>query len=283
VRQLLARVENDPTARLRDGDLRRLSIDPARARRYFQRHHGMTFHAYQRARRLGDALIRIRRGDDLNTVALGHGYDSPSGFRDAFTRMIGRPPGKSRQSDCIVTTLIESPLGPLLAAATNDAACLLEFTDRRALEVQFDAIRRRFDLPVVPGSNAVLARLRRELSAYFAGSLQAFAVPLIYPGTPFQEAVWNALRRIPFGETISYEDLAHEVGRPGACRAVGTANGANRIAVLIPCHRVVNKDGKLGGYGGGLWRKRFLLDLEAAAGGDQSVLPFDAGRIPAAG
>jgi AraC family transcriptional regulator of adaptative response/methylated-DNA-[protein]-cysteine methyltransferase len=114
----------------------------------------------------------------------------------------------------------------------------------------------------VPGSSPLLDQLRRELEEYFAGRRREFAVDLTAPGTPFEERVWEALRTIPYGETWSYERLAQAVGSPGASRAVGSANGRNRIAILIPCHRVVNKDGRLGGYGGGLWRKEALLHLE---------------------
>src|ERR1035438_2697706 len=107
---------------------------------------------------------------------------------------------------------------------------------------------------------------RAELGEYFAGARREFTVPLAYPGTAFEREVWTRLLAIPYGETRSYEELARAVGRPGASRAVGTANGRNRIAILIPCHRVVNKNGELGGYGGGLWRKRLLLELEKPAG-----------------
>jgi AraC family transcriptional regulator of adaptative response/methylated-DNA-[protein]-cysteine methyltransferase len=262
VKELLSRVEENPTARLRDSSLRAMGHDPARVRRYFRKHYGMTFQAYCRGRRLGRSLEQIRRGADLDEVVLGHGFDSHSGFRDAFVRTFGRPPGKSREADCILAAWVESPLGPLVAGATSEGICLLEFTDRRMLEAQFKTLRRRFGCAVVPGSNAHLKKLQEELDGYFAGFLTTFSVPLVYPGTPFQRRVWQQLLRIPYGETRSYEDLARLVGSPGACRAVGTANGMNRIAILIPCHRVVNKNGELGGYGGGLWRKRKLLDME---------------------
>ena len=107
--------------------------------------------------------------------------------------------------------------------------------------------------------------LKKELDSYFTGELRHFSVPLVYPGSPFQVRVWNELLRIPYGETCSYEELARRVGSSSGQRAVGHANGLNRIAIVIPCHRVVNKDGKLGGYGGGLWRKQYLLDLEKGA------------------
>ena len=140
--------------------------------------------------------------------------------------------------------------------------CLLEFTDRRALEAQLATLQRRLGAVLVPGRDALLERLREELAAYFAGARREFTVPLVEPGTPFERRVWEALLAIPYGETRSYAGLARAIGSPGASRAVGSANGRNRIAIVVPCHRVVNADGELGGYGGGLWRKRWLLDLE---------------------
>jgi AraC family transcriptional regulator of adaptative response/methylated-DNA-[protein]-cysteine methyltransferase len=262
VGRLLGEVERDPRARWRDQDLRRLAIDPARARRYFQKHYGMTFQAYCRGRRMGEALQQIKHGAKLDDVALGNGYESHSGFREAFARTFGRPPGQGRNAGCVVVSWAESPLGPLLMGATDDGLCLLEFTDRRALETQIATVRRRFRCAIVPGEHDILDRLQDELDRYFAGTLTQFTVPLVYPGSPFQRTVWDELLRIPYGETRSYEDVARAVGTPTAQRAVGMANGQNRIGIVIPCHRVVNKDGRLGGYGGGLWRKQFLLDLE---------------------
>ena len=198
----------------------------------------------------------------MNQVALGTGYESLSGFRDAFVQTFGKSPGRSRSSDCIVAAWVESPLGPLVCGATSEGICLLEFTDRRMLETQFTTLRKRFACAIVPGENEHLDRLRDELADYFAGNRQRFSVPLVYPGTPFERRVWDELLRIRYGETRSYDALARTIGCAGAPRAVGQANGRNRIAIVIPCHRVVNKNGQLGGYGGGLWRKRFLLDLE---------------------
>lgn len=265
VERLLQRIERSPTARITDGNLRKWGIDPARARRYFLRHFGITFQAYCRARRMGTALEQIREGASVDDVAIGNGYDSHSGFRDAFLKTFGTSPGKCVDSDCVYLSWIESPLGPLVAGANKDGVCLLEFTERRMLETQFDTIRKRFHCAVIPGENVHLKKLKKELSDYFDGKLREFSVPLTYPGTPFQERVWDGLLQIPFGETWSYEELARHVGDPKGSRAVGMANGRNRIAILIPCHRVVNKGGKLGGYGGGLWRKQFLLDLERGA------------------
>ena len=270
VERLIARLRTEPEQRIRDQDLRAMKIEPARARRYFQQHYGMTFHAFARGWRLRGAFQLLKKGADLDQVALGHGYESHSGFRDAFARLVGTPPGRSRGSDIVTVSWIESPLGPLVCAATDAGICLLEFSDRRKLETQFETLRQRFGA-ILPGNHPLLDQLRSELAEYFAGRRREFTVPLVFPGSPFQVKVWNALREIGYGETRSYEQMAWSVGIPKASRAVGHANGQNRIAIVIPCHRVVNKDGKLGGYGGGLWRKQLLLNLER---GGQIEMPM---------
>lgn len=262
VQKLLDRIEQAPEQRVREWDLRKMGIEPARARRHFQQHYGMSFHAYQRGRRMGQAFTEIRNGTGVDDAALNHGYESASGFREAFGKMFGQAPREARSGDCIYLSWYESPLGPLILGANAKGLCLLEFSDRRMLETQFKVLRTRFNCPMVPGDNAHLKQTKAELARYFEGQLRNFTVPLIYPGTSFQENVWRNLLKIPYGQTCSYEDLARAVGSPKAVRAVGTANGCNRMAIVIPCHRVVNKGGKLGGYGGGLWRKQALLDLE---------------------
>lgn len=266
VERLLSMVDGGgETKRLTDADLRAASIDPTRARRYFREHYGMTFQAYQRARRLGSALHSLKDGEDVLNVAFGHGFESASGFTDAFRRTFGKTPGRAADTRCVVATMLTSPLGPLVSAATEEGVCLLEFVDRRGLLTQLKTLQRRIPRPVVPGRNSHINALERQLEQYFAGERKTFDVPLVHPGTAFQLSVWRRLLEIPYGETMSYEGLARAIGRPGAQRAVGKANGDNRLAILIPCHRVVQKNGELRGYGGGLWRKRYLLDLERGA------------------
>ncbi len=259
---LIAEIERDPAVVIGEGELRRRGLEPARVRRFFQRRFGMTFHAYRRAHRLGRALEAIRDGVDATSAGFDAGWESASGFRDAFVRAFGCAPGSSDGVRSATVAWIPSPVGPLIAGAVDQGICLLEFTDRRALETQLETLRKRLGMPLLPGRHPHLARLEQELGEYFSGDRRVFEVPLHYPGSPFQQVVWDELRRIPYGETRCYEDLAVALGRPGAQRAVGHANGQNRVAILIPCHRVIAKDGGLGGYGGGLWRKRFLLDLE---------------------
>lgn len=260
--RLLDLVERPPGQRLVDANLRSMGIDPTRARRYFRAHFGMTFQAYRRARRMGLALAQLRRGGDLLQTGLAHGYESSSGFREAFRRLFGQPPGRGRTAACVVVNWLTSPIGPLVVAASDGGVCLIEFLDRRALQTQLARLRKRLGCALVPGNNRHIETLRDELRRYFDGSLTDFTVPLAIAGTSFQEAVWKHLLKIPFGETMSYEALARQIGRPAAQRAVGRANGENRLAIVVPCHRVVQKDGSLRGYGGGLWRKQFLLDHE---------------------
>lgn len=157
---------------------------------------------------------------------------------------------------------IETPVGPMLAGATDRALVLLEFSERSILDRQIETVRKRFATVVEWGAHPWLETVERQLAEYFAGQRREFTLPLAYPGTPFQERVWSQLLQIEYGTTCSYIDVARRLGDIRATRAVGTANGMNRIAIVIPCHRVINANGELGGYGGGLWRKRMLLDLE---------------------
>ncbi|MFN2432004.1 MAG: bifunctional transcriptional activator/DNA repair enzyme AdaA [Gemmatimonadota bacterium] len=260
--RLLVQVEADPARRWTDADLRRLGVEPDRVRRWFQKEHRMTFHAYQRARRLGLALGRIQEGSGVTSAAFDHGYESLSGFHEAFRRLAGGSPLESRDSCVITVTRVLTPLGPMIAGATDEALTLLEFTDRRMLQTQVQRLRTRLGAVFVPGGNAILQRVAAELDAYFSGDLREFSIPVRAPGTPFQQRVWERLRRVAYGTTASYGQLARDLGCAGAVRAVARANGDNRIAILIPCHRVIGADGRLTGYGGGLWRKRRLLETE---------------------
>lgn len=262
VKKLLEKIDSSTEKKIRDGELRAMGVQPEKARRYFMKNYGMTFHAYQRSRRLGNALMNIREGSKIDDVIFDNGYDSHSGFRDAFSKQFGKPPGRSAGTECIVTSLYQSRLGPMIIGATSQGVCLVEFSDRRMLEYQMRTLRKRFKAAIIPGSNNHIEQVKLELDEYFKGNLKSFKTPLVYPGTDFQVMIWENLKKIPYGKTVSYIELAKKAGFKGASRAVGTANGMNRIAIILPCHRVVNKDGRLGGYGGGLWRKQWLLEME---------------------
>ncbi len=149
----------------------------------------------------------------------------------------------------------------MLAGATDEAIVLCDFANRPMIGAQLAAVRRRIG-PTREGSSPLLERLESQLQEFFAGTRHDFDLPIDIPGSAFQERVWAELRRIPYGETISYRQLAERVGAGSAYRAVGRANGSNRVAVVVPCHRVIAAGGGLGGYGGGLAAKQRLLELE---------------------
>ena len=269
---LLDHVESDATRRLRDQDLVKMGLDPGRVRRWFQKNHGMTFQAYQRARRLGSALEQLREGRDVTSTAFDHGFDSLSGFNAAFARFTGAPPSRSRERTVLQVTRILTPLGPMLAAASERALHLLEFTDRRMLETQLTRLGKRTGGVMTPGRNPILGQTEAELAEYFAGERREFTMPLAPAGTEFQRQVWDALQSIPYGETRSYGEQARSIERPKAVRAVASANGDNPISIIIPCHRVIGSDGSLTGYGGGLPRKQYLLGLERRIAGGELQL-----------
>ena len=259
---LIDELRRHPDLKLRDHDLRIRGLDPVHVRRTFKRSFGMTFQAYQRACRLGTAMKSLHAGSATIDAGMDAGFESDSGFRSAFARVFGETPGRARDTALLAATWIETPLGPMLAVAGDRGLELLEFVDRRALESELRAVRGRLGAVIVPGDHAVLKRTSEQLREYFAGTRRAFDLPLNQHGSPFQLAAWRALREIPYGETRSYTDIARRVGSPGAVRAIGRVNGQNQIAIVVPCHRVIRADGSLCGYGGGKWRKHWLLDHE---------------------
>jgi AraC family transcriptional regulator, regulatory protein of adaptative response / methylated-DNA-[protein]-cysteine methyltransferase len=157
---------------------------------------------------------------------------------------------------------LSTPLGAMVAVAGDAGLVLCEFADRPMLPTQMERIAKICGALPIEGEHPILDRTQAELDEYFAGTREQFSIPLMIDGTPFQMRVWRALLSIPFGKTTSYDSIAMRLDRRGAARAVGRANGDNRIAIIVPCHRVINSDGTMSGYGGGKHRKRWLLDHE---------------------
>jgi AraC family transcriptional regulator, regulatory protein of adaptative response / methylated-DNA-[protein]-cysteine methyltransferase len=262
IERLRAEVERAPGGRLTDKELSALSIDPSTARRQFKRHYGMTFQAYHRARRMGLALREVRKGARVDAIQNESGFESASGFRDAFARIFGEVPTAVKEQGGLFAERIETPLGAMLAIADDAGLRLLEFVDRRAMEREMTILRSRLKTNIVPGEHPHLAAVRTQLADYFSGKNLEFSIPLAPVGSPFQMRTWNLLRTIPIGETRSYSWMAAKLGDAEMRRAVGRANGDNMLCLIIPCHRVIRADGTLCGYGGGLWRKKWLLDHE---------------------
>ncbi|MFL5202108.1 MAG: methylated-DNA--[protein]-cysteine S-methyltransferase, partial [Microvirga sp.] len=156
---------------------------------------------------------------------------------------------------------LDTPIGAMLTVVDDAGVHLLEFAERKALPTEIERLRKRVG-PICFGQHAMLDTLARQVEQYFAGRSITFDVPVVQKGTGFEATVWDALRRIPAGATRSYGEIARFIDRPDAARAVARANGANQVAVIVPCHRVIGADGSLTGYGGKIWRKQWLLEHE---------------------
>jgi len=262
IKSLLTELNADPSLKFKDWNLIQRGIEPSKLRRWFLKNHGITFHAYQRMFRINSAFKKIQNGESVTSVAFDAGYESLSGFADSFKTIFGVSPSRSKESRLINISRIETPLGTMYACAVEQGICMLEFTDRKMLETELKSLTVRLNATIIQGANKHFELLEHQLEEYFDGRRKVFTVPLYPVGTEFQQLVWVALQTIPYGSTCSYKQQAAAIQKPEAIRAVANANGMNKISILIPCHRVIGDNGDLTGYGGGLWRKKWLLDLE---------------------
>ena len=266
IKNILKELNDNPSLKFKDWDLTQQGVEPSKIRRWFLKNHGITFQAYQRMYRINSAFKKIQNGEPVTSVAFDTGYESLSGFTDAFKSIFGVSPSNSKDKQIINITRLETPLGTMFACAAEQGICLLEFTDRKMLETELKSLAKQLNANIIQGANKHFDLLRRQLDEYFEGKRKEFTIQLFTPGTEFQQSVWKVLQTIPYGSTYSYKQQAIALKKPDAFRAVANANGMNRISIIIPCHRVIGEDGNLIGYGGGLWRKKWLLDLEKQNG-----------------
>ena len=263
---LRERIRSEPDRRWSAEDVKALGYDPSTARRAFQREYGVTFAQYARSQRLGLAVSRLQQGGSVMDAQLDAGYESGSGFREAITKLVGDAPVRATERPFLTAQWLDTPIGAMLAIVDDAGVHLLEFADRTALPTEINRLRTRVS-PICFGTHSMLEELARQIERYFSGQSQGFDVPVVQRGSAFEATVWNALRQIPAGGTRSYGEIARFIGRPDAPRAVARANGANQVAVIVPCHRVIGADGSLTGYGGKLWRKKWLLEHERRMNG----------------
>lgn len=237
---------------------------PHHFQRLFKRDLGVSPAEYARAVRNRRSEVALKANGRVTDAVYDAGYSGPSSFYSDAKQRLGMTPSAWRdggRGETIRWTHFDSPLGQMLIAATSKGICRLTFEDNE------DSLRRYFPKATIVEDSGGLKELVEGALAAIASPLAARELPIDVAGTAFQEAVWRELRKIPAGETRSYAQIAAAIGQPKAVRAVGTANGDNHVAVLIPCHRAIRSDGSLGGYAGGLDRKRKLLASEGHAPG----------------
>lgn len=262
IKKLLCEINSNPAKKFKDWDLTQRGIEPSKIRRWFLKNHGITFHSYQRMNRINSAFQKIQNGESVTSVAIDSGFESLSGFTDSFKSIFGVSPSNSKEKRVINITRLETPLGTMFAGAVEEGVCLFEFSDRKMLETELKTLAKKLNANILHSDNKHFDNLKKEVEEYFEGKRKIFTLPLFTIGTPFQQAVWKELQNIPYGATRSYKEQATAINLPSAVRAVANANGMNKISIIIPCHRVIGADGTLTGYGGGLSRKKWLLDLE---------------------
>lgn len=260
--RLLAALDARPHYRWGEDDIARMGLDLSTVRRAFKRHYGMTFLEMARHRRLREGFETLSEGGKVIAAQQDAGFQSASAFRAAFARVIGCAPGELSTKGMLLADWIGTPLGDMIAISSASHLHLLEFVERKALPTEVARLRARAKGDLGIGSYAPTEQIRAELTDFFAGKSATFRTPLALDGSAFTRAVWAELQQIPAGDTRSYGEIARRIGQPSAVRAVARANGANQIALIIPCHRVIGADGALTGYGGGLWRKQRLLEIE---------------------
>ncbi len=259
-RGLIDRVQSAPEFPLRERDLVAMNLEPATVRRWFQKNLGVSFARWQRGLRLSAAIGELTQGEKIEDAMLSSGYRSISGLKEAL-KIKGHTHGEVAE---LFLHLFSTEIGQILAGATRDALCFLQFIDRQSLPRQYASLRKQFSAEPVFQRTDILSHTEREIIGYLHRDLVRFTVPTRLSGSDFQKSVWAALEKIPHGQTRTYLEVATSIGKPDAVRAVATAIGSNPINLIIPCHRVIGQDGKLTGYSGGLARKEKLLRLEGA-------------------
>jgi AraC family transcriptional regulator of adaptative response/methylated-DNA-[protein]-cysteine methyltransferase len=259
---LLNALDQQPDVRWSERLVEQLGYDLSTVRRSFKRHFGMTFLDMARQRRIREGFETLATGGKVITAQHEASFESASAFRAAFARLLGCAPSNLRPGRHLCATWIPTPLGDMIAVSSRGHLHLLEFVDRKGLRTELHRMQASSREGIGIGQMPPSEQAAEELANFFAARSGRFTTPLAQDGSPFTRLVWAALRDIPVGETRSYADVARQVGRPKAVRAVARANGANQIALMVPCHRVIGADGSLTGYGGGLWRKQRLIEIE---------------------
>jgi AraC family transcriptional regulator of adaptative response/methylated-DNA-[protein]-cysteine methyltransferase len=261
---LIKELHQNPYHKIKGDDLIERGVKPIQVEHWFKKYHNLTFNMYQRMLRINLAFKRLKKREAATRAALFNGNGSSGSFNESYRAVFGVPTTKSKKNTVLNIARFSTPVGPMFCCASRIGICLLDFTDGRTLESDFQYLSKQLNAVFVSGKNSHLDQTHSELQEYFDGKRINFTVPLHALGTDFQKSVWKILEDIPFGQTRSYKQQAIALGNPKAIRAVASANGSNPISIIIPCHRVIGSDGSLTGYAGGLQRKKWLINFEKA-------------------
>lgn len=274
INQLLRALDERPDYRWSEVDIERMGLELSTIRRSFKRQFGMTFLEMARQRRLRDGFKTISDGGKVIEAQMDAQFASASAFRASFAQLLGRAPASlagnsaknlAKNLNCdplLLADWVTTPLGDMISVSSRSELHLLEFVDRKVLKTELGRLEKSAKGKLGIGKTDPGEQIKTELNAFFTGQSADFATPLAFAGSDFAKEVWRELMCIPAGVTRSYSEIATRIGRPSAVRAVARANGANQIALVVPCHRVIGADGSLTGYGGGLWRKQKLIEIE---------------------
>lgn len=262
VKEIIEELQQNPQYKVTDEDLKTRGIEPHTIRRWFKANYQMTFHSFQRLLRMNYAFNDIKKGKSITHSAFDNGYESLSGFNESYRTIFGVSASKSIDKSVVNVERFSSPIGSLIACASDRGICFLGFVGQENSEKHFKNIQQDLNAIILPGKNRHLSQLKKELEAYFEGKRKEFSVPLHFIGTAFRKEVWEGLQSIPYGKTVTYKEQAVAMNNPKAIRAIAAANGANKISIVVPCHRVIGSNGKLTGYAGGLPKKKWLLAFE---------------------
>ncbi|MDR1054298.1 MAG: methylated-DNA--[protein]-cysteine S-methyltransferase [Prevotellaceae bacterium] len=253
---LLRHIDSNPSVEVKDADIKKMGLEPGQVNKWALESYNLTFSDFQHICQTDNAFQQPQSEKGKNKK-----FDC--GSLNELNRRFEKIIGKNKKM--ISITLVETGVGTMIAGATDKGICLLEFSDSKKLEPELKQLITLFKAPLIEGDNIYFNALREQLGKYFKGELRKFSVPLDLKGTDFQVHAWLGLLNIPYGSTTTYAKQAEALGRPSAVRAVANANGKNRISIILPCHRVIGTDGNLTGYGGEIWRKKKLLELERNA------------------
>lgn len=265
VEKVLAILGSSKTQKLSNTDLKKIHVQPEKIRRWFRKYFGVTFQEFQRMRQMKIAAQMIANGSSILQVATEIGYQSLSGFETEFQKVFAQNPSQSISGDFFAMHYVFTPIGPMMAVTSDEGLGFLEFIDQKNFQASLKHWQQRQNGFFFVDQHPILTQTQKEITEYFDGKRKSFTVPLKMSGTDFQKKVWAEIQQIPYGQTISYAQQSVNLANPKAVRAVASANGKNKIAIIVPCHRIIGSDGCLTGYAGGIPRKKWLLAMERSA------------------